>query len=280
MLSILFFFLMIRRPPRSTLFPYTTLFRSKKKKAIVDAMKPKFISQGQANGHNPQVLEKIWTDWEKFASYAFNKSHATCYSWVAYQTAYLKAHYPAEYMAALLTRRKNDIKEITKLMDECKAMGILTLGPDVNESFSNFGVNKKGEIRFGMAAIKGMGEAAALAIINEREANGPFTDIYNFAERIDFTNVNRKAFESLALSGGFDCFGIRREQYLAPNTKGEVFLDTLLHYGQLFQQEQNEAKTSLFGGEEAVAIAHPMAPQAEEWRDRKSTRLNSSHANI
>ncbi len=237
----------------------------KKKKAIVDAMKPKFISQGQANGHNPQVLEKIWTDWEKFASYAFNKSHATCYSWVAYQTAYLKAHYPAEYMAALLTRRKNDIKEITKLMDECKAMGILTLGPDVNESFSNFGVNKKGEIRFGMAAIKGMGEAAALAIINEREANGPFTDIYNFAERIDFRNVNRKAFESLALSGGFDCFGIRREQYLAPNTKGEVFLDTLLHYGQLFQQEQNEAKTSLFGGEEAVAIAHPMAPQAEEW---------------
>ncbi|WP_314826855.1 DNA polymerase III subunit alpha, partial [Segatella baroniae] len=237
----------------------------KKKKAIVDAMKPKFIAQGKANGHNPAVLEKIWGDWEKFASYAFNKSHATCYSWVAYQTAYLKAHYPAEYMAALLTRRKSDIKEITKLMDECKALGIPTLGPDVNESFSNFGVNKNGEIRFGMAAIKGMGEAAALSIIKERDENGPFKDIFNFAERVDFTNVNRKAFESLALSGGFDCFGLRREQYLGVNSKGEVFLDTLVHYGQLFQQEQNEARTSLFGGVEEVAIAHPPVPQAEEW---------------
>ena len=237
----------------------------KKKKAIVDAMKPKFIAQGKANGRNPAVLEKIWGDWEKFASYAFNKSHATCYSWVAYQTAYLKAHYPAEYMAALLTRRKSDIKEITKLMDECKALGIPTLGPDVNESFSNFGVNKNGEIRFGMAAIKGMGEAAALSIIKERDENGPFKDIFNFAERVDFTNVNRKAFESLALSGGFDCFGLCREQYLGVNSKGEVFLDTLVHYGQLFQQEQNEARTSLFGGVEEVAIAHPPVPQAEEW---------------
>ena len=145
----------------------------KKKKKIVDEMKPKFIEGGQKNGHDPKVLEKIWADWEKFASYAFNKSHAACYSWVAFQTAYLKANYPPEFMAAIMSRRKDDIKEITKLMDECKAMGIATLGPDVNESYQKFGVNKKGEIRFGLAAVKGMGNAAAEAIIDERTKNGP-----------------------------------------------------------------------------------------------------------
>ena len=199
----------------------------KKKKAIVDAMKPKFLKQGAENGHDPKVLEKIWGDWEKFASYAFNKSHATCYSWVAYQTAYLKAHYPAEFMAALMTRRSSDIKEITKLMEECKSMNISTLGPDVNESFSHFGVNEKGEIRFGLSAIKGMGEPVALAIINERKKNGPFKNIFDFAQRVDYRNVNRKAFESLALSGGFDGLGIRREEFFGVNGKGEVFLDTL-----------------------------------------------------
>ena len=154
----------------------------KKKKAIVDQMKPKFIKQGTENGHDPKVLEKIWGDWEKFASYAFNKSHATCYSWVAYQTAYVKAHYPAEFMAALMTRRFSQITEITKLMEECKALKISTLGPDVNESQIGFGVNKKGEIRFGLSAIKGMGTPAAEAIVSEREQNGPYKDIFDFAE--------------------------------------------------------------------------------------------------
>ena len=178
----------------------------KKKIEIVNAMKPKFIEGGKKNGHDPAILEKIWSDWEDFASYAFNKSHAACYSWVAFQTAYLKANYPAEFMAAIMSRRRDQITEITKLMDECKSMGIATLGPDVNESYLKFGVNKKGEIRFGLAAIKGMGDAAAEAIINEREKNGPYKTIFDFAQRISFSNVNRKAFESLALSGGFDSF--------------------------------------------------------------------------
>ena len=237
----------------------------KKKKAIVDAMKPKFIKQGQENGHDPKVLEKIWGDWEKFASYAFNKSHATCYSWVAYQTAYLKAHYPAEYMAALMTRRFAQITEITKLMEECQSMNIKTLGPDVNESYRAFGVNEHGEIRFGLSAIKGMGAPAADAIVAERQKNGPYKTIFDFAERVDFSCVNRKAFETLALSGGFDSFGIRREQFFGKNSKGETFLDTLVRYGQLFQREQQEAATSLFGGTEAVEIATPPIPEVEGW---------------
>ena len=233
----------------------------KKKKDIVDAMKPMFIEGGKKNGHDPKVLEKIWADWEKFASYAFNKSHAACYSWVAYQTAYLKAHYPAEFMAAIMTRRKSDIKEITKLMDECKSMNIATLGPDVNESFSNFGVNSKGEIRFGLAAIKGMGEAAAEAIISERAKNGPYKDVYDFAKRVNYSQVNRKCFESLALSGGFDNFGFAREQYFAPcNTKGDTFLDSITRFGQSYQNAMAEAQNSLFGFsgmEEAIALPTP-----------------------
>ena len=237
----------------------------KKKKDIVDAMKPKFIKQGQENGHDPKVLEKIWGDWEKFASYAFNKSHATCYSWVAYQTAYLKAHYPAEYMAALMTRRFSQITEITKLMEECQSMNIKTLGPDVNESYRAFGVNEHGEIRFGLSAIKGMGTPAADAIVAEREKNGPYKDIFDFAQRVDFSNVNRKAFESLALSGGFDSFGIPRENFFGVNNKNEMFLDTLVRYGQLYQREQQEAVTSLFGGLDAIEIATPPIPHAEGW---------------
>ena len=237
----------------------------KKKKAIVDAMKPKFIAGGQANGHDPKVLDKIWGDWEKFASYAFNKSHATCYSWVSYQTAYLKAHYPAEFMAGNMSRCLNDIGKITKLMSECKSMGIKCLGPDVNESWQKFSANKKGEVRFGLAAIKGMGDAAALAIIEERRKNGPYKDIFDFAQRVNLSSVNRKAFESLALSGGFDSFGIKREQYFGKNTKGDSFLDTLLRYGQLYQAEQAEAQNSLFGDTEAVEIATPPVPEAEQW---------------
>ena len=238
----------------------------KKKKDIVDQMKPLFIAGGEKNGHDAKILEKIWSDWEKFASYAFNKSHATCYSWVAYQTAYLKAHYPAEYMAALMTRRFSDIGEITKLMEECKSMGIPTLGPDVNESYVEFGVNKKGEIRFGLSAIKGMGSAAADAIVKERQANGPYKDIYDFVERVNLRDVNRKALESLALSGGFDCFSLIREQYFAANNKGDVFLDILIRFGQQYQMDKSSAANSLFGEMQAdIAIVVPPVPQAEAW---------------
>ena len=246
----------------------------KKKKDIVDAMKPKFIEGGVRNGHDPKILDKIWGDWEAFASYAFNKSHAACYSWVAYQTAYLKANYPAEYMAAIMSRRRDQITEITKLMDECKAMNIATLGPDVNESYEKFGVNHHGEIRFGLGAIKGMGDSAALSIIEEREKNGPYKDIYDFAQRVNFSAVNRKAFEALALSGGFDSFGIRREDFFAMNPKGETFIETLCRYGQLYQQEKAEMQNSLFGMfGEGVEIAQPQVPKNDvRWSDIE--RLN------
>jgi DNA polymerase-3 subunit alpha len=191
---------------------------------------------------------------------------------VAYQTAYLKANYPAEFMAAIMSRRRDQITEITKLMDECKAMGIATLGPDVNESYLKFGVNKKGEIRFGLAAIKGMGDNAAEAIIQEREKKGVYKSIFDFAQRINFSCVNRKAFESLALSGGFDSFGIAREDFFAENNKGEVFLDTLVRYGQMYQMEQQEMRNSLFGGENEVDIATPPIPKGIPWSDVE--RLN------
>ena len=245
----------------------------KKKKDIVDAMKPKFVEGGKKNGHDPKILEKIWADWEKFASYAFNKSHAACYSWVAYQTAYLKANYPAEFMAAIMSRRRDQITEITKLMDECKQMGIDTLGPDVNESYQKFGVNKKGEIRFGLAAIKGMGDGVAQAIIDEREKNGPYKDMFDFVERINFAQVNRKAFEALALSGGFDSFGIRREDFFAQNTKGDSFIDVVMRYGQNYQAEKQEARNSLFGAFDDIEIQRPAIPKSEErWSDIE--RLN------
>ena len=227
----------------------------KKKKDIVDAMKPKFIDGGVKNGHDPKVLEKIWADWEKFAS------------------AYLKANYPAEFMAAIMSRRRDQITEITKLMDECKSMGIATLGPDVNESYEKFGVNHHGEIRFGLGAIKGMGESAAQAIISEREKNGPYKTIFDFAQRVNLSNVNKKAFESLALSGGFDSFGISRESYFATNNKGETFLDMLVRYGQLYQTEKAQAQNSLFGGFDDIEIATPAVPKNDiRWSDIE--RLN------
>ena len=237
----------------------------KKKKAIVDAMKPKFIEGGKKNGHDPKVLEKIWGDWEKFASYAFNKSHATCYSWVAYQTAYLKAHYPAEFMAGNMSRCLNDITKITKLMSECQAMNIPCLGPDVNDSEQKFSANKKGEVRFGLSAIKGMGEAAATNIIAERHKNGQYKDIFDFVQRVNLSAVNRKAMESLALSGSFDSFGIRREQYFAPNAKGDTFVETLLRYGQVYQSEQSSMQNSLFGDMGGVEIQTPPVPDCEAW---------------
>ena len=245
----------------------------KKKKDIVDAMKPKFIEGGKKNGHDPKILDKIWSDWEAFASYAFNKSHAACYSWVAYQTAYLKANYPAEFMAAIMSRRRDQITEITKLMDECKAMGIATLGPDVNESYQKFGVNKKGEIRFGLAAIKGMGDNVAQAIIDEREKNGVYKDIFDFVQRINFSQINRKAFEALALSGGFDSFGYRREDFFAVNNKGESFIEIVMRYGQLYQMEKQQAQNSLFGAFDELEIQTPTLPKSDErWSDIE--RLN------
>src|SRR5574344_445287 len=210
----------------------------KKKKAIVDQMKPMFIEGGRKNDHHPKVLEKIWADWEKFASYAFNKSHAACYSWVAFQTAYLKAHYPAEYMAATMSRNISNITEITKLMDECKATGIRTLGPGINESYHKFSVNHRGDIRFGLGAIKGVGESAVQSIIDEREKNGPYKDIFDFVQRVNMSACNRKNIENLALAGAFDSFPeIKREDFFEMNAKGEEFAEVLVRYGNKYQMD-------------------------------------------
>ena len=245
----------------------------KKLRDKLDHMKPKFIEGGRKNGHDPKILEKIWGDWEKFASYAFNKSHATCYSWVAYQTAYLKANYPSEYMAAVMSRSLSNITDITKLMDECKAMGIQTKGPDVNESNLKFTVNADGDIRFGLGAVKGVGEAAVQSIIDERRANGPFKGIFDFVQRVNLNACNKKNMECLALSGGLDSFPeLKREQYFAVNTKGETFLETLMRYGNRYQTDQAAAANSLFGGDNVVDIATPEILPAERWGDLE--RLN------
>ncbi|MBO4993331.1 MAG: DNA polymerase III subunit alpha, partial [Alistipes sp.] len=242
----------------------------KKIKSKLDELKPKFIKGGQANGHDPEVLEKIWADWEKFASYAFNKSHATCYSWVAYQTAYLKANFPSEYMAAVLSRNLADIKTITQYITECKqGMGINVLGPDVNESQVNFSSNKSGDIRFGMAAIKGVGEAAVRSIIEEREQNGPYKSIYDFVERVNFTVINRKCMESIAFAGGFDSIiDFHRSKFFATDARSAnqlPFIEQLMRYGQRVQQERLNAQQSLFGGGTMVDIQPPTTPVAEDW---------------
>ncbi len=239
----------------------------------MNALKEKFLAGGKKNGYDEKTLNKIWADWEKFASYAFNKSHATCYSWVAYQTAWLKANYPSEYMAAVLSNNLNNITEITKFMDECKAMGMNVLCPDVNESFLKFSVNKAGDVRFGLAAIKSVGQGAVADIIEERTKNGPFTDIFDFVERVNLSSCNKKNIEALALSGAFDSLpGIHREQFLAQNSKGEEFLDTLIRYGNKYQQDKQESITSLFGDDSSFQIARPEIPHAPRWSDLE--RLN------
>ena len=246
----------------------------KKKKAIVDAMKPKFIEGGKKNNHDPEILNKIWADWEKFASYAFNKSHATCYSWVAYQTAYLKANFPAQFMAAVMSRSLDNISDIRKLMDECKQMGVRTLGPDINESRHKFSVNSKGEIRFGMAAVKGVGEAAVQAIIDEREAGGPYKTVFDFFERVNLSACNRKNIENLVISGAFDGLpDIKRELFFESTGKGtEVFLDVLVRYGNSYQQDKFRYQNSLFGAMD-IAIVHPPLPKSTfEWGNLE--RLN------
>lgn len=237
----------------------------KKKKDIVDAMKPKFIEGGVKNGHDPKILDKIWGDWEKFASYAFNKSHAVCYAWVAYQTAYLKAHYTAEYMCAVLSR-SGDIKEIAKQMDECRRMGLDVKGPDINMSRERYSVDSEGAVRFGLSKIKSVGEGAAEAIVKERKANGLYKDIFDFVERVDLGSVNRKCIESLVISGAFDSIGgIRREQYLGTDMRGEAFLDQLVKYGQKYRADKESNENSLFGdmGDDAIEIAHPKIPEGE-----------------
>ena len=245
----------------------------KKLRDKLDHMKPKFIEGGKKNGHDPKTLEKIWADWEKFASYAFNKSHATCYSWVAYQTAYLKANYPSEYMAAAMSRNIANITEITKLMDECKATGISVLGPDVNESMLKFSVNRRGDIRFGLGAVKGVGESAVRCILEEREKNGPFKGIFDFVQRVNLSACNRKNIENLALAGGFDSFPeIRREDFFLKNAKDESFVELLVRYGNKYQTDKAVAVNSLFGDTQEIEVATPEIVHAPAWSDLE--RLN------
>ncbi|MGV3630676.1 MAG: DNA polymerase III subunit alpha [Bacteroidota bacterium] len=238
----------------------------KKQKAVLDKMKPLFIENGSKKGHDPVKLEKIWKDWEAFASYAFNKSHSTCYAWIAYQTAYLKANYPAEYMASVLSNNMNDIKQVSFFMEECKRMGVPVLGPDINESQYLFTVNKEGAIRFGLGAIKGLGSAPVDAIMKEREENGPFVSIFDLAKRINLRVCNKKAFESLALAGGFDSFkGVHRAQYFKEDNSGRMFLENAMKFGAAFQDSENSAQVSLFGEATGTAVLEPEVPQAEEW---------------
>ena len=231
----------------------------KKLKDVLDGLKGLFIEGGTRNGHPQDMLEKIWADWEKFASYAFNKSHATCYAWVSYQTGWLKAHYPAEFQAANLTKNLSNMDEIKKIMDDCKRNGIKVLNPDINESDARFTVNQKGEIRFGLGGIKGFGDNIVRAIIAEREENGLFADIYDFVERMSGI-VNRKAFESLLHSGAFDSFGICRKQFTTPGKSGDLFMDTLIRYGELYRKDSMEISVSLFGEAEELKPERPEIP--------------------
>lgn len=237
----------------------------KKQKDVLDKMKPKFVEQASAKGHDATVLEKIWKDWEAFASYAFNKSHSTCYAWIAYQTAYLKAHYPAEYMAAVLSNNMNDIKQVSFFMEECKRMGLAVLGPDVNESYYKFTVNEDYAVRFGMGAIKGVGEGAVNTIVENRK-EGKYRSIFDLAKRIDLRAANKKAFENLALAGGFDGFGeTHRGQYFHDEGDGITFLEKAVKYGAKFQENENSSQVSLFGESSEVQIPEPIVPPCDEW---------------
>ena len=241
----------------------------KKQRATLDKMKPKFLKGAAERGHDPEICEKIWTGWEAFASYAFNKSHSTCYAYVAYQTAYLKAHYPSEFMAALLSRNLSSMDKISFFMDECKRMGIKVLGPDINESIESFTSDKEGNVRFGLAAVKGVGEAAMQSIVEERERGGKFRSIYDFMERVNMQAVNRKNIENMALAGAFDSIsGFHRSKFFSADQRdsgGAVFLEQLIKYGSRMQTERNTAQQSLFGGTDIVDIQQPLLPQCPDW---------------
>ncbi|MBK6266048.1 DNA polymerase III subunit alpha [Marivirga sp. S37H4] len=236
--------------------------------SLLEELKPKFVNQGAERGHPKDKLEKIWKDWEAFAAYAFNKSHSTCYAWIAYQTAYLKAHYPAEYMASVLSNNMNNITDVTFFMEECKRMELAVLGPDVNESNAGFTVNDAGQVRFGLAAIKGAGSAAVESIITERKENGTYKDIFDFAERIPLKSVNKKTFEALAMAGGFDCFTeYHRRQFLEGNGDDSNLIEKIIKYAQKIQQEKNSSQTSLFGGDTGVAIPPPRVEAMEPFSE-------------
>ena len=252
-----------------------TLRKAMGKKQIdkMNELEALFYEGGEKNGHDKQVLNKIWEDWKKFASYAFNKSHATCYSWVAYQTAYLKANYPSEYMAAVLSSNLNDVEKLSKYMDECRSMGIEVLGPNINESYKNFSATRDGSIRFGLAGIKGVGASCVDSIVEERDKNGAFKDIFDFVQRINQGACNRKALESMALAGAFDDFKeIKREDFFEVNPRGETFSEILMRFGGRYQASQQEMQNSLFGAFGAIEVATPPIPKAEPWSQLE--RLN------
>ncbi len=238
----------------------------KKQKAVLDKMKGQFVAGAVAKGHPAEKLEKIWTDWEAFASYAFNKSHSTCYAFVAYQTAYLKAHYPSEYMAAVLTHSQSNIEKITFFLEECKRMGLLVKGPDVNESEVNFAVNKKGDIRYGLGAVKGVGEAAVESLIIERKEKGPFATIYDFMRRMNLRTMNKRVVESMIQAGAFDEFVSNRAAFFQPSDRYDTFIEHLLKYGAAFQEDKFASVNSLFGDmSDTVSIPEPVVPKAEPW---------------
>ncbi|WP_299430321.1 DNA polymerase III subunit alpha [uncultured Maribacter sp.] len=245
----------------------------KKQKHVLDKMKPKFIEQASEKGHAKDKLEKIWKDWEAFAAYAFNKSHSTCYAWIAYQTAYCKAHYPAEYMAAVLSNNMNDIKQVTFFMEECKRMGLDVLGPDVNESYYKFAVNDAGAVRFGMGAVKGVGRGAVETIVENRKEDGPYKSVFDMAKRIDLRASNKKAFESLAVAGGFDSFGeTHRAQYFHTEGDGGTFLEKVIKSGSKYQENQNSSQMDMFGGVSEAQIPEPIVPPCEEWGTMEKLR--------
>ena len=238
----------------------------KKDRPTLDKMKPAFLERGGEKGHDATKLEKIWKDWEAFAMYAFNKSHSTCYAWIAYQTAYLKANYPAEYMASVLSNNMNDIKQVSFFMEECKRMGVPVLGPDVNESIYQFTVNKEGAVRFGLGAIKGMGSGPVEGIMSARAEGGPFVSIFDMAKRVNLRLCNKKAFESLAFSGGFDSFkNVHRAQYFKEDNSGKTFLENAIRFGASFQESENSSQASLFGDASGTKMPEPEIPKADEW---------------
>lgn len=247
--------------------------------AILDKMKPKFLEGGEKNGHPKEILEKIWKDWEAFAQYAFNKSHSTCYAWIGYQTAYLKANYPAEYMAAVLSNNMNDIKEVSKFMEECKRMGLQVLSPDVNESYYKFTVNDSGAVRFGMGAVKGVGGGAVATIVENRK-DGRYKSVFDLAKRIDLRAANKKAFENLALAGGFDSFDTHRAQYFHDTGDGVTFLEKVIRYAAKYQENLNSAQVSLFGEASEVQIPEPEVPPCEEWGTMKKLKLEKEVVGI